>query len=237
MKTYARYAYALTLVIAPACGDDADADDAPAADGSTSEAAASTGGADPTTSEGAENTTSADASTSDGADESSGGEDPFAGCARDVLEADFGVADPLGMPGPPRWYGPGADEDGALIDDGQTEYVVSVTYLALSPDADFELLDQLNAGNGQAVFTNPGMVAVQLGGSASCGSLRTFTVWTDEGALMDFVSSTAHQQSIAAFPMLSRGGSTLSLWDEPALASEITWEAAMERIGTAETYD
>ncbi len=248
MKTNARLAYALSLALAPmtACGDDGDADDeTTAADASSSEASPTTGddpttGANPTT--GADPTTSADPTTGDpastgAADASSSGEDPFAGCSRDVLEEDFGVIDPLGMPGPPRWYGPGAAEDGTLLDDGETEYIVSVTYLALDPGADFELLDQLNAANAQAVFTNPGMVAVQLGGSASCGSLRTFTVWADEGAMMDFVSSKAHQQSIAAFPMLSRGGSTLSLWEEPVLASEITWEAAMERIAAAETYD
>lgn len=239
MKTNARYAFVLTLTLGPlgGCGDDSnDADDS-AGTGSTSVAMSSSTGGDP-----AATTESASSSTSDGgsgnADESSsGGEDPFADCSVDVLAEDFGVVDAMGVPGPPRWAGPGADENGELIDDGKSDYVVSVTYLALSLDADLEFFGQLNAGNAAALYSNPGMVASQLGGSAQCGSARTFTVWESEEAMMEFVSSDAHLQSVSAFPSLSRGGSTLSVWPDRATVSEITWDVALERLSTAEAYD
>ncbi len=239
MKTNARYAFVLTLTLGPlgGCGDDSnDADDS-AETGSTSVAMSSSTGGEP-----AATTESASSSTSDGgsgnADESSsGGEDPFADCSVDVLAEDFGVVDAMGVPGPPRWAGPGADENGELIDDGKSDYVVSVTYLALSLDADLEFFGQLNAGNAAALYSNPGMVASQLGGSAQCGSARTFTVWESEEAMMEFVSSDAHLQSVSAFSSLSRGGSTLSVWPDRVPVSEITWEAALERLSTAEAYD
>lgn len=240
MKTHARYAYVLSLALAPACGDDGDAnsDDSgaetsTAGTGTTSPADASSSGASSPTS-----STGPDSESSTGsADESSTGEDPFAECSRETIEDDYFVIDQLGMPGATRWYGPGADEEGNLVDDGQTEFVVSVTYLALSPEADFDFLNQLNIANSMALYSNPGMVATQLGGSMVCGSLRTFTVWESSAALMEFVGSEAHLQSVSAFPALSRGGSTLSVWLEPAPASEITLENAMSRMTEATPYD
>lgn len=236
MKTHARYAYILTLILGPigGCGDDSGGtgESTGADDGSSSAAESSTSTTvDP-------NSESSESSSRDAAESSSGGDDdPFADCSRDVLADDFGVIDLMGVPGPPRWYGPGAHEDGTLIDDGTTAYVVSSTYLALSATADLEAFSALNEGNAAALFSNPGLVAAQLGGSASCGTARTFTVWTSEAAMMEFVASPAHLQSVSAFPSLSRGGSTLSVWPETARASEIDWETALEHLGQTETYD
>ncbi len=243
MKTHARYAFALTLVLGPVggCGDDSGSSDDTSADGSTSVdgSTSSPTTSDPGTSSGSEGPGSSSAAdeSGSGGSSSSGGEDPFAGCTRDVLAEDFGVADLMGVPGPPRWYGPGADESGELIDDGQTEYVVSVTYLALSTDADLAFFSELNVANSIALQSNPGMVALQLGGSAQCGSARTFTVWESEEAMMEFVTSEAHMQSVGAFPSFSRGGSTLSVWPETVRASEIDWETALQYLGESETYD
>lgn len=242
MKTHARYAYALTLALAPACGDDTNAnDDEIDAGMSTSDSSSgSTSGTPPSTdvsSTGSASSTADTGAGSSSADDSSTGPDPFADCSRSVIEEDYAVIDQLGVPGATRWYGPGADEDGNLVDDGESEFVVSVTYLALSPNADFDLLNQLNVANSMALYSNPGMVATQLGGSMVCGSLRTFTVWESQAALMEFVASEAHLQSVGAFPALSRGGSTLSVWDEPVTASEITLESAMARIADATPYD
>lgn len=240
MKTHARYAYVLSFTLALACGDDNSAsDDGSDSEMSTSDSAATSGAPSATDSSSAGTTSSGpDSESSSGAaDESTTGPDPFADCSRSMLEGDYAVIDQFGVPGPTRWYGPGADEDGNLVDDGQTEFVVSVTYLALSPSADFDLLNQLNVANSMALYSNPGMVATQLGGSMVCGSLRTFTVWESQAALMEFVSSKAHLQSIGAFPSLSRGGSTLSVWGEPVSASEITLENAMARMADATPYD
>lgn len=250
MKTYTPIALALTVALSPlGCGDDGDSstelDPGSTGAGSTTATPASSStdapdpqstGEDVTTGGTSEDGTSSGSSSAD--DESgSTGEDPFADCQRDVLEEDIVVIDPMGMPGPPQWYGPGADDDGALIDDGESEYVVSSTYLALQPNADPQLFGQLSAGNAMALFTNPGMIAVQLSNSTQCGTARTFTVWENEEALMNFVGSDAHLQSVSAFPSLSRGGSTLSVWAEPVTASEITWDAAMTRMADETPYD
>ncbi|EDM74770.1 hypothetical protein PPSIR1_15665 [Plesiocystis pacifica SIR-1] len=205
-----RLALALAL-LAPvaACGDDSSGDD---------EAADAT-----------------DESTDTDAGETEA--DPFADCSAELLAGDFGVADTQGNPGAPRWYGPGADENGALIDDGASEYVVSSTYLALSADADLAMFSELNVANSMTLFANPGLVAAQLGGSAECGSARTFVVWESQAAMMAFVTSDAHVASIVAFPSLSRGGSILSVWPEAVPVSEITWEAALERLADSQAYD
>ena len=246
MKTHARYAYPLTLALAlaPACGDDADTTEETSASSSTTDASSTDpSSVDPTagdtsssgSSSGAP--TDAEGSSSGTADESStGGEDPFANCSRDILENDYYVVNAMGQPGPARWYGPGADEDGNLIDDGESEYVVSVTYLAISPEGNDVFLG-LAAGNAMALYSNPGMVAVQLGGGLECLTGRTFTVWEDMESLMTFVGSDAHLQSISSFPAISRGGSTLSAWPEPVPASEITLENAMARLTDEVPYD
>ncbi|MBV1856930.1 MAG: hypothetical protein KUG77_00870 [Nannocystaceae bacterium] len=236
MKTNARYSFVLTLVLGPigGCGDDSNKADDVVDTGSTSEGASSSTGEEP---DATSSTSSSSGSESGNADGSSGGDDPFADCTRGVLAQDFGVVDTRGNPGAPRWYGPGADEDGALIDDGESEYTVSVTYLALSLDADLAFFGELNMANAMALYTNPGMVAVQLGGSAQCGSARTFTVWESEEAMMEFVMSDAHLQSVGSISALSRGGTALSVWPEAVPASEINWKSALERLAEAETYD
>ncbi len=245
MKTYARYAYVLTLSLAPtACGDDTESNEEPSTtasstDASSSEEGSGSGGAtslEPASSSG--DSTADESSTGDAtADESStGAADPFANCRHDVLEDDYYVVDAMGMPGPARWYGPGADKDGNLIDDGESEYVVSVTYLTITPENNDVFLG-LAAGNAMALYSNPGMVALQLGGGQACATGRTFTVWEDMEAMMAFVGSEAHVQSISAFPQISRGGSYLSVWPEPVPVSEITLENAMARLTDEVAYD
>jgi hypothetical protein len=245
MKTYARYAYILTLALAPVgCGDDAQSNEetsTPASTTDTSSTDPSSGEstADEASTSGSSSGVATDAedSSSGTADESStGGEDPFANCSRDVLENDYYVVSPMGEPGPARWYGPGADEGGNLLDDGESEYVVSVTYLPINPES-YDLFLGLAAGNAMALFSNPGMVALQLGGEQACLTGRTFTVWEDMEAMMSFVGSPAHVESISAFPQISRGGSYLSVWPEPVPAPEITLENAMARLTDEVAYD
>lgn len=169
-----------------------------------------------------------------------GDEDPYDGafddCTREFLEEDLVVIDTMGNPGPVRWYGPGADpETGELIDDGETEYHVSVTYLALRPENIEQFLGLIPNVN-QALFSNPGLVAVQLADSQQCATARTLTVWTDEAAMYEFVGSQAHVDAIVAFPDISRGQSTLASFGG-VKASDITWDRALAELEAAEAYD
>ena len=184
---------------------------------------------------------SSDDSSDDAAGETGDGDgDPYDGafdqCTREVMEEDMTVIDDMGNPGPVRWYGPGADpETGELLDDGETEFHVSVTYLALRPE-NIETFMGLIPGVNQALFSNPGLVAVQLADSQQCATARTLTVWTDEAAMYEFVGSQAHVDAIVAFPEISRGQSTLANFGG-VKASDITWERALAELKAAEAYD
>ncbi len=232
-----------SLIAAPACGDDSETSDVVADDTTSQGAAASdstsvgeSDDADPQLDDEGSTDTGSATSESDGADETTGA-DPFAGCDRATLAADFGVVDPKGVPGPPRWYGPGADpKTGELLDDGETTYFVTATYLALQADA-FPAFLELNPPLSAALFGNPGMVATQLGASFECNAARTFTVWADEAAMMEFIASEAHVAAVGAFPSLSRGSSTLSVWDELVSPAAITWDEALSRIAAEQAYD
>lgn len=174
------------------------------------------------------------------ADEDTAPADPYEGafddCSPGAIEADLVVFDAMGQPGPPRWSGPGADpETGALIDDGETTYYVATTYLALRPEAIEQFLTLVGPLN-EALFSNPGLVAVQLGDSQACAVARTFTVWTDEDAMYDFVGSDAHIEAMTAFPELSRGSSTLISWGDMR-AEDISWELAEAKLRNAASYD
>jgi heme-degrading monooxygenase HmoA len=159
----------------------------------------------------------------------------FAACTRAELEADMLVFDAQGNPSPPRWSGPAADPVTGELTLEPGSYFVSTTYLALRPeqnDAFFALLGPVQA----ALFSNPGMLAVQLGSSQSCATARTYTVWRDETAMFEFVNSDAHLAAIAGFPGISRGDSTVTSWAETSPAA-ITWEAALTQLASAAAYD
>ncbi len=159
------------------------------------------------------------------------GGDLFPGCERSVFEEDLVVIDTMGMPGPVRWYGPGVDQEtGELLDDGVTTYHVSTTYLAMqtSEGAQSAFTSVIFDVN-QALFSNPGMVAAQITNSQACNSARTFTVWTDEAAMMEFVTSDAHIAAIGKIGEISRGGSAVTSW-AGVPASDIVWESALAEL-------
>lgn len=203
-------------------------DDDPAAD-DTGEAST---GTDPTGEDSTGEDPGEDSTGEDPGQDSTGEpDDPFADCERGVIEDDLVVIDTMGMPGAPRWYGPGADpETGELLDDGATTFHVSATYLArqTTDEATNAFFSSLPAIN-EALFTNPGMVALQLGDSFACNTSRTFTVWTDEAAMLEFVTSDAHVQAATQVGVISRGGSVVTSWSD-ASPSEITWEAALAQL-------
>lgn len=181
--------------------------------------------------EGAASTGNADDSS--GTASTSGG-DPFVDCDRGTLETDLVAQDAQGNIVPVTWVGPGVDPaTGALVDDGST-YVVSSTYLAMRPDADAQqAFGEAIAPIPDALFSNPGLVAVQLGSSMQCATARTFTVWRDETAMMEFVTSDAHAAAISRTPEISRGTSLVIHWSGAA-AGEITWEDAIARLASDE---
>jgi len=145
------------------------------------------------------------------------------GCARGALESDLGLT-PM--------TGPKVDE-GTLMAPGNEGYVVSSTFLRLM-DSDTskkrfqELFTPILAG-----FANrPGMLAFQLGLSASCNTARTLSVWSSAEAMFDFVISDEHMAAVNAVDEVSRGGSVVVHWDAATL-EESTWEEGARKLAAS----
>lgn len=147
-------------------------------------------------------------------------------CQADVLPDDFTMFGPL--------EGPGVDADGSLRASDTGNYVVSSTYLRLHPtqeanDRFMELMGPIS----MTLANQPGLIALQTGGSMSCGTARTFTVWESEEAMYSFVASDAHANGIANVAQVSRGGSIVTHWDADTL-EKATWDEALRQLSQHE---
>lgn len=150
------------------------------------------------------------------------GDEP-AGCARGTLEPDLAFLQPMA--------GPAVDPaTGAIAPPPAGGYVISSTYLAMRPEpAAQQRFGQLMGPISQALATQPGLLALQLGASQSCGTARTFAVWSSEDALYDYVTGPAHSAAAAAVAEVSRGGSVVTHWTATA-AAQMSWQAAAARL-------
>lgn len=158
------------------------------------------------------------ASTSTVTSGASTGVDPFAGCKKGTLEGDFAEDLPL--------TGPGVDPATGKLAPGT--YVVAATYLAMNPSK-AERTGQLGGAVVDSLTSAQGLVAFTLGGSQSCASLRTLTVWQSEEDMLAFVVSPAHSMAMLETPMLSRGTSNTISWEgNEATAS---WAESTTRLG------
>lgn len=111
-------------------------------------------------------------------------------------------------------------------------YMVSATYLTLRPgSAAAQEFQQLMTAINMDLRTRDGLVAYSVNTSSACLTARTVSVWRDEAAMLAFVRAPAHLAGVSAISRISRGGSNTTHWS--ANASDITWPAAIERIGAA----
>jgi len=140
----------------------------------------------------------------------------FAGCERGTLEPDLMTA-PLAGP---------AVRDGALLPGA---YVVSSTYLQLKTDAASRQLFEELVGPVLADLENrPGLMALSLGSSDACGTLRTLGAWQDDAAMIGFVTSPAHLTAMSRVTDLSRGGSVVTHWLGDEAAAD--WRSAARQL-------
>jgi quinol monooxygenase YgiN len=142
-------------------------------------------------------------------------EDPM--CTRAALEPDF-RGSPLA--------GPGVDAAGRLA---PGRYVLSTTQIRLRPTAAAgqrfgALMEVLTP----ALAAQAGLVAYSLGTSTRCNTGRTLSVWRDEAAMFAFVAGAPHQAAVNAVTEVSRGGSTVTHWNDDA--SGATWTTAARTL-------
>jgi heme-degrading monooxygenase HmoA len=153
-------------------------------------------------------------------------QEPATTCRADALEADFEAA---------PFVGPGVDQEtGALRAPAAGEsYVVSSTYGVPKPDpASLERWGQLMAAIQVQLAAQPGLLALRLGSSSTCGSGRTLAVWSSEEAMYEFVTSPAHAEAMVAAPEVVQPGFGTTHWTERD-PHRITFEQGVQRLRRA----
>lgn len=148
---------------------------------------------------------------------------PPAECTGGVLEADLEA-------GPPS--GPGVDPaTGELQPPPEgSSYTISSTYGIPRPgDAVMEKYMQYFGAIQAQLASQPGLVALQLAQSPSCGSGRTLAVWSSTEAMYGFVMSDAHLAAVDAVGELLEPNYEVANW-ETARADEMTLEEGVRRI-------
>ncbi|WP_437618650.1 antibiotic biosynthesis monooxygenase family protein [Sorangium sp. So ce1151] len=148
-------------------------------------------------------------------------------CTGGALEADLQAA-PLS--------GPGVDpETGKLRPPPEgSSYTISATFgVPLSGDAAREKYMQYFGAIQAQLASQPGLVAIQLAQSESCGSGRTLAVWASTDEMYAFVMSPAHVAAMDAVSELIEPNYVVTHW-EAASTDEITQEEAVRRIKASE---
>ena len=169
---------------------------------------------------------SACAGESSGRDEAPTRESRLSACRHDLQEPDLEAA-PLA--------GPGVDPTtGRLRPPPHGAYVVSATYGVPRPSSDGAPVSsryvQLFAAIEAQLARETGLMALQLGTSAACGSGRTLAVWESEEQMYAFVTSPAHREAMAAAREVLLPGYAVTHW-ETRSAAEISMEEAVRQLG------
>jgi heme-degrading monooxygenase HmoA len=150
-----------------------------------------------------------------------------AACTGGVLEADL-QANPLSGAG----VDPGTGE--LLPPPEGSSYTISSTYGVPKPGADAMERYMMMFGAVQTqLASQPGLVALQLAQSPSCGSGRTLAVWSSTESMYDFVMSSAHLAAVDAVDELVEPNYAVTHW-ETSNVDEMTLEEGVRRIAALE---
>ncbi|WP_437730434.1 antibiotic biosynthesis monooxygenase family protein [Sorangium sp. So ce1335] len=146
-------------------------------------------------------------------------------CTGGVLEADL-QAEPLS--------GPGVDPATGKVrppPEGAS-YTISSTYGIPRPgDAVMERYVQMFGAIQAQLASQPGLVAMQLAQSSSCGSGRTLAVWESTEAMYAFVMSPAHLAAMDAVDELVQPNYAVTHW-ETTSADEVTMAQGARRMAS-----
>ncbi|WP_437677762.1 antibiotic biosynthesis monooxygenase family protein [Sorangium sp. So ce131] len=150
-------------------------------------------------------------------------DDPTSVCASGALEADLEA-------GPAT--GPGVDpETGEILPPpAGSVYTVSSTYgVRRAGDAVAERHGQMFEAIEAQLASQPGLVALQLAFSPSCGAGRTLAVWASTEQMYDFVLSPPHAAAMNVVDELVEPGYGVTHW-EASTTDEMTFAEGARRL-------
>ena len=124
--------------------------------------------------------------------------------------------------------GSGYNPEQGLLEPRQETYVASTTFLILNPEQGQRFQELVGPIMGD-LQTREGLVAMSLGNSQKCGTVRTMTLWKSQEAMMDFVFSPAHTAAMAEANIVGLNGATTS-WEVAADEVPMSWELARTKI-------
>ena len=146
-------------------------------------------------------------------------------CAYDVLEPDLEL-EPLAGPAVDRATGKLKLQPGK-------RYMVSSTYGVPKPGADGtpvpQRYRQMFGAIQQQLAQQPGLLAMALAQSPSCGSGRTLAVWESEELMYDFVTSPAHLAAMRDVDELVQPGYGVTHWEASA-PEQMTFQEGVRQL-------
>jgi len=118
------------------------------------------------------------------------------------------------------------------VEEGR-EYIVSSTYGIPKRGADGEYLtpryQMLMGAIVQKLQTQPGLLALQVSSSESCGSGRTLAVWESEELMYDFVTTGPHLEAMSSAEELLQPGYAVTHWTASS-PDQMTLTAAPQHL-------
>jgi hypothetical protein len=131
------------------------------------------------------------------------------------------------------FMGPGVDPaTGELTMEAGSSFVVSSTYGVPERGADgvptqryLEIFSAIQ----EQLGVQPGLVALKLASSESCGSGRTLAIWKSEDEMYDFVTSDAHLAAMKEANELLKPGFGVTHWSATS-AEQTSWQEAVKQL-------
>lgn len=146
-------------------------------------------------------------------------------CAHDILERDLNDDGPMGPAVDPA--------TGELKLEAGKEYVVSSTYGIPKPGADGAPITarylQLFTAIQEQLQHEPGLLALRLSQSDTCGSGRTLAIWKSEEDMYHFVTSDAHVAAMSAAQEVLMPGYAVIHWNATS-SDQMTFEEAVRQL-------
>lgn len=131
------------------------------------------------------------------------------------------------------WMGPGVGDDGQLLEPRDT-YIMAVTGgVPRASEAEQVQFGMHNMRITEDLFTRDGFIAANLGGSNTCRTGRTISLWRDRDAMMAFVLGEAHLLAMREVSAVLQESKTGHVVYEPSTPGALpTWQDYHDHMDT-----